>query len=443
MNLQFLYFIMSLKKINSINSTDTNEVLNSDKIRKLRKFRYIASAILLLMLTFYIIAVSYRHQYPWLEWLKAFAEAGMIGGLADWFAVSALFRHPLGIPIPHTAIIPSKKNVIAKSLATFISTNFLSTDNLVSKAQDLKLIDHSIHFLESPENVKKIATSISATLPKLLNTLKEQKTHEAVATHIFTHLKELDPSSSIDKLVDWLLEEERYKTKLSPFLTQLALALSANKEIIDTAARDNAPLAKVPVLRRISQNIAEGMSGKATINIEEALTDASSNPESSVWSTVAEMLQKLQLQLRESQDMQQQLSTLRDQWLNEQNSSVLANNLWDILGKKLANDLDSSNPTSTEEITNIINSLTRSLAGDALLKKKLESFLFQKFQLLMSQISPKVETIIINTVQEWDSHSFSSKLETQVGADLQYIRINGTVIGGILGIIIHTIELLF
>lgn len=434
---------MTQKNSISKNSTDTNEVLNSEKNRKLRKFRYIASAILLLMLAFYILAVCYREQYPGLEWLKAFAEAGMIGGLADWFAVTALFRHPLGIPIPHTAIIPSKKNVIAKSLATFISTNFLSTDNLVSKAQDLKLVDKGIHFLEAPENVEKIASSITAVLPNLLDTLKNQQTHEAVTTQIFAQLKQLDASSTIDKLVNWLLEEERYKSKLSPFLTQLALALSANKEVIDTAARDNAPLAKVPILRRISQSLAEGMTGKAAVNIEEALIDASSNPDSPVWNTVAEMLQKLQVQLKESEDMQQQLNTLRDQWLSQQNSSALANNLWEMLGEKLAIDLDSSNPKSAQEVANIINSLTQSLVDDPALKKKLESFLFQKFQLLISNISPKVETMIIDTVQGWDPHSFSSKLETQVGADLQYIRINGTIIGGILGIIIHTIELLF
>ena len=434
---------MTQKNSISKNSTDTNEVLNSEKNRKLRKFRYIASAILLLMLAFYILAVCYREQYPGLEWLKAFAEAGMIGGLADWFAVTALFRHPLGIPIPHTAIIPSKKNVIAKSLATFISTNFLSTDNLVSKAQDLKLVDKGIHFLEAPENVEKIASSITAVLPNLLDTLKNQQTHEAVTTQIFAQLKQLDASSTIDKLVNWLLEEERYKSKLSPFLTQLALALSANKEVIDTAARDNAPLAKVPILRRISQSLAEGMTGKAAVNIEEALIDASSNPDSPVWNTVAEMLQKLQVQLKESKDMQQQLNTLRDQWLSQQNSSALANNLWEMLGEKLAIDLDSSNPKSAQEVANIINSLTQSLVDDPALKKKLESFLFQKFQLLISNISPKVETMIIDTVQGWDPHSFSSKLETQVGADLQYIRINGTIIGGILGIIIHTIELLF
>ncbi|MDB9742076.1 DUF445 domain-containing protein [Akkermansiaceae bacterium] len=417
--------------------------LNTEKALKLKRHRRVASALLLLMLVLYLLAIYYMEQVPELVWLKAFAEAGMIGGLADWFAVTALFRHPLGIPIPHTAIIPLKKNTIGKSLGTFVSSNFLSPKELTAKSAEFQIIQKACLWLSEEENSHKLAGSITYTLPHALDFLKENQAHQNVAQQIFSSLKKTDAKNGIDQLVDWLLKDERYKTKLSPFLTQIAYALSANKDIIDAAVKNNAPLANVPLVRKISRSIAGGLSGKAAENLEDALIDASKNHDSTVWEAVRDIILKLKDQLQENPEMGEQLNTIKNQWLGDTQSTQLANSLWEKLEKSLDHDLASFEPKSTKQVALLLRGLGNALLKDPELALSLETSVMTQLQPLLTSLSLKVEALIGDTVRGWDSKEFAEKLEVQVGADLQFIRINGTIIGGILGLILHALEGLF
>lgn len=404
--------------------------------------RLAAGGILAIMAGLYIFSRSYQHLWPWLEWVKAFAEAGMVGGLADWFAVTALFRHPLGLPIPHTAVIPREKDRIGAALAQFVRGNFLTANLICKQARDLKLVQRTASWLTGAEHAQKLAGQTLHMLPTALDALEKNDTHKLLTAKLTDQLRTLEPHSISAKLLTWMLSENRYRQLLAPVLAQLASALAHNKKRIETAAGSKAPLTRVPLLGRISRAIAEDISERATGSIESRLIAASEDDTEPLWDIIHEQLLRAREHFETNPELKQQLENIRDEWLENPQNGELAERIWHQVRTSFNKDLTSENPKTVDHLATIIVAAGSSVEQNPELAQKLESTLLEGIEQILEKHGDHIETMIRETIEEWDAQTLMEKFEHQVGPDLQFIRINGTLIGGLVGLALHGIGLL-
>ena len=401
-----------------------------------------AGGILLLMGSLYVLARSYEPQFPQLAWLRAFAEAGMVGGLADWFAVTALFRHPLGLPIPHTAVIPRGKERIGKSFAKFIHGNFLTAERICQQTRELQIVTRMAEWMTQPVNSKKLASQTLHAVPITLDVMEKYSTNQVIMDKLLSQLKGIELHEASAKVIDWLLANQRYRDILAPLPAQLASALVANQDGIDQAAKNNAPLKEIPLLGKLSQSLVKKMSGKVSGNIEDALIAASESPEAPLWDIIGEQLEHFRNHLVTDEALKSELSSIRDQWLSDEKSAELAARLWQQLRSSLDADLASKSPESIQQLSDVIKSLGSSIHGNPELAQNIEKVLLSGINDILTKHGDHLETMIRKTINDWDANTLMLKLENQVGSDLQFIRINGTLIGGLVGVLLHAVGLL-
>ena len=413
--------------------------MTSTQNPRLKRIRLAAGGILAIMAGLYIFSRSYEDQWPSLVWLKAFSEAGMVGGLADWFAVTALFRHPLGLPIPHTAVIPREKNRIGNALAQFVRGNFLTANLICQQAQELKLVQRTARWMTQEEQALKLSSQALHMLPTALDALEKNGTHKLLTTKLTEQLQTLEPHTISSKLLTWMLSDNRYRQLLAPVLAQLASTLAHNKERIETAAGKEAPLTRVPLLGRISRAIAEDMSDRATGSIETKLIAASKDETEPLWDIIHEQILRAKEHVQTNPELKDQLENIRDQWLGNPQSGELAERIWIQIRQSLENDLSSDTPKTVDHLAAIIVATGSSIEQNPDLAEKIESILLDGIEQILDQHGEHLENMIRRTIDEWDADTLMQKLENQVGPDLQYIRINGTLIGGLVGIALHAI----
>lgn len=404
--------------------------------------RLAAAGILALMAGLYIFSRSYQDQWPWLEWLRAFSEAGMVGGLADWFAITALFRHPLGLPIPHTAIIPREKDRIGAALAQFVRGNFLTADLICKQAKELKIIQRTASWMTQPKKAHQLAGQALHMLPTALDTLEKNNTHKIITGKLTEQLRSIELHQISSQLLSWMLSGNRYRQLLAPVLAHLASALASNKERIEEAAGKKAPLTKVPLLGRISRAIAEDFSERTADNIEAKLIAASQDETEPLWDIIHEQIIAARQQFQSNPELKTQLETIRDQWLENPQSGELADRLWSQIRETLQRDLAAETPKSIDHLSSVIIAIGSSVEKNPDLAQKIETTLLEGIEQILTKHGTHIETMIRQTIEEWDANTLMEKLEHQVGPDLQFIRINGTLIGGLVGLSLHGIGLL-
>ena len=414
---------------------------------RMRRTKLAAGSILAAMAGLYVFCRCFQETWPMLEWLRAFSEAGMVGGLADWFAVTALFRHPLGIPIPHTAVIPREKDRIGRALATFVRGNFLTSERICKQVRDLQLVQRMAHWMTSPKQAEKIARQTVGTIPTILDTLENNQSHHFITARLIEQLRTIKPNQVSHKLLGWLLAENRYRQLLAPLLAQIATALVANKERIEQAAGSKAPLAKLPLLGKISKAIAESISERAAGSIGEKLITASQDPTAPLWDMIHEQIVAVQNQLASNPELIKQLDDIRDSLLDSappgSTGNTLTERLWYQLREKLEQDLKRDKPVSIGHLASTIMALGKSIDQDPQLMANIEFLLLDGISRILDQHGKHLETMIRHTVEEWDPDTLIQKLEQQIGPDLQFIRINGTLIGGLVGLALHATGKLF
>jgi len=413
-------------------------MISSEPVKnaRLTKMRLAAGGLLSIMVGLYIFSRSYQSQWPSLVWLRALSEAGMVGGLADWFAVTALFRHPLGLPIPHTAIIPREKDRIGDALARFVKENFLTGQRISQQARELHIVQRIAKKLSHPADAKKLAQQTIHTLPAMMESVEN---HPELTHSIIQQLHNINPATLSSKLINWLLSEKRYRQLLAPLLGQTAMALAQNKSSIESAATKEAPLSKTPLLGAISRAIVGSISERATENLESKLIAASKDPDHSLWDIIHTQLETIREQLSSNPDLQQQLEKIRDEWLSKPKSSDLTTRLWQTLQEKLTHDLARETPHSINHLTSAITSLGNAIHNNPELATNIENTLLDVLSQVLEKHGSHLETMIQQTIAEWDAATLMQKLESQVGPDLQFIRINGTLIGGLVGIALHAL----
>jgi uncharacterized membrane-anchored protein YjiN (DUF445 family) len=408
----------------------------NERSASLGVMRLAAGGLLAAMAGLFLVAMHLQQQAPAWGYARAFAEAALVGGLADWFAITALFRRPLGLPIPHTAIIPRNKDRIADTLGEFVAVNFLAPQVIGAHLQEQDLARALGRQLADRETAHRIAGGLVDALPGIADLLDD----EVVSDFMRRQIAELSRDQRLPALIGGglraLTEGGRHQVLLDAALTEGWRALEENEAAIRAQVRSQTSW----VWRLIS---LDARASDALIGaIETTLQDISRDPEHPARRRVTEIIQNFALELEQSPDLRAHVERFVADVLAHPAVNAYVADLWRSL--KVGARTAATAPAS-ETRTALGDAIMR--VGSALLEDaNVQDSLNRRLRALLVEIADRhgreVGALISQTIRNWDTKTVVAKLEQSVGPDLQYIRINGTLIGGLIGLALHQATLL-
>ena len=395
---------------------------------------WVATTLLLSMAGLFSLCSVFIDLYPWVGAVRSFSEAALVGALADWFAVTALFLHPLGLPIPHTAIIPRNKSRIGKSLGVFVQRNFLSKEAL--EGESLNITGAIARWLELPANRKNIVSRIASVLPKIISSLEEREVKVFVDQQVEDFIRRVDFAKAGAKLFRTLTANGMHEVMLDEVVEQSRGFFRANQEWFGRELREASPWF-VPdfVDRKIFTSIVE----KTEDTFSKALSDKNHELRKRLHGSILIFVEKLET----SDDFQKKGEALKGVLLSSDIFRGYISSLRDAFLQSVKADAQSDTSLLAATIDRILKNFVATTKASPALQHRLDNFMRSVLRSAFGEQSNHVADLIARTIEGWDTKTLVSKLEDQVGNDLQYIRINGTLVGGLVGLFLYYIEKLF
>ena len=388
--------------------------------------------LLLLLLMAVMFLATLNHPAAWAGWVHAFAEAGMVGALADWFAVVALFKHPLGLPIPHTAIIPRRKDELGDAMARFVSDHFLAPPAVRSKLESINLAALGVRWLQSDRGQERLSALVDAGIRWVLQALDEQRVRRFLARLTRQQLASLDLARTLGHTIDWLVRGQRHQDRLTQLLRYAIEVLNANRTLLRERVAEESPW-WVPgfVDDRILRQVLD--------RVELRLLEMSLDPEHELRERFNEWLLQLAEELRTAPEHRRTGERLKRQLIENEELQDYLYGLWVDIAERLAADLDAPDSRTRREIAAAVQRIARELEQDPDMQDWINRWLVDAMVAVVDQNRLQIASLISDTVRTWDGHETSHRVELALGRDLQFIRINGTLVGGLVGLVIHAI----
>ena len=403
--------------------------IDAERRRDLRRMKALALALLVAAAGIYVLTLV-NGGGGWVGYLRAFSEAAMVGALADWFAVTALFRHPLRIPIPHTAIIPKRKDQIGRSLGEFVESNFLTQEVLGERLQQANIGQRLGTWLAEPANAQRAGEALADALKGALEVLDDEEVHHGLEGVARRRIAATPAAPLVGKAIDLTIDGGHHQRLLDAVLVGLGNFLDDNRETFRRRLYEESPW-WVPesIDDRVLDKIYE-VAGRFLVDVR---TDPAHEMRRSVDTRVATLAERL----KHDPDMLAKGETVKDELLDHPDFRAWIESLW--LGAKQGM-IDAANDPESElrvRATTSLQQLGTRLGTEPELQRKVDDWVERAVGYVIERYRSEVGDLIANTVERWDGESTAEKLELQVGRDLQFIRINGTLVGGLAGIVIH------
>ena len=404
-------------------------------LSRLVRMRRLANGLLLAIMVLFVF--SHMWEPPGQDWdihwrfLRAFAEAAMVGGLADWFAVTAIFRHPLGIPIPHTAVIPKNQDRIADAVGRFIADNFLEPSLVAERVKDKDLSEALGKWLAEPAQSTALAGGIVSAIPALLDALDDETVAVFLREQAASTIQGASVAPAFGSVLEALAEQGRHQAILDALLTQGYRLLEENQEMIRDRIRNRSGW----MMRFVS---ADKKVADTVINaVNDLLYEIATQRDHPLRLRLNEMVGEFADNLRGDPELQARVGT----WIQDAAAHPSVTNAmeagWVAFKAALRRDCTSPNGRLRTwlqtALTNLGEGLMREPQVRAALNARLKGLLVE----LAARHGEDVARLVSETIRKWDSQTIVDKLELNVGRDLQYIRLNGTIIGGLVGLVLH------
>ena len=402
------------------------------KRRSLRRHRAFATSLLLLAVAIFIAAREWPHASFATRLLGAAAEAAMVGGLADWFAITALFRRPLGLPIPHTALIPSKKNDIGKSLGAFVRDNFLDPDLLLERLRRENRALQLARWLKEPSSANFIAERILAALPTVFETLDDRQVRIFLGEIARERLHHVDLMRTADAVLEHLIDSGKHLALLDALLEQIEPAMRRNRNVI--AAKVGEFTGRwIPefVDRRLARRLIEAA---------EKWIDAVTKPGDPERLRLDRWLKDALTQLRAQPSYAGMIEDMKQALVNHPALIGALETIWTEIRAEILADLNSPAPKGRLIAAELVQITGRLLEDSPAVQEHLNAAIETA---LIDYITPwrlAIGNFIADRVASWNGRQVAEIIELQVGKDLQYVRVNGTVVGALIGIILFLLN---
>jgi len=404
-----------------------------EKERRLRRMKRIPLMLLLLMVV--LFALTLHRPESWAAWLHAFAEAGMVGALADWFAVVALFRHPLGIPIPHTAIIPTRKDELGEAMARFIAEHFLEPEVVRRKLEGVDLSDHIVRWMKSDTGRESLQDLAVSVLQWALGALSEERIRKFLSRLGRRQLAKISLAPFAGHTIDWLVRDGRHQDILTQMLRYTIVVLNDNRDTIRERVQNESPW-WIPgfIDDRILRQMLE--------RIESQLFEMTLDAEHPLRQRFEEWLEGLSHRLKTSPEHRAWGEELKLQILENDSLQDYLYGLWRELAEGLEKDLSGPDSRVRAGVGNWLENVAAELEQDESVQAWINDWLTGTLVVIVEKNRRQISSLISDTVGSWDGADTSRRVELAIGRDLQFIRINGTLVGGLVGLVIHALSLI-
>ena len=398
---------------------------------RLRAMQRLALALLAVAAVTFVLARIYEPLHPGIGYLRAFCEAALVGGLADWFAVTALFRRPLGLPIPHTAIIPENKDRLGQALGEFVERNFLSPEVVAAKLAEIDGAEVLAGWLTDRARAQAIAVGLTGLLPRLLDALSEEPLRDFFRDKLESALQRIDLAPLAAGLLDTLTAQDRHQGLIDQLVVQAERFLRDAEP--DIRVRVRAKTAWLWQKLGVDEKIADRLIEAA----EEALAEIGRDPSHAWRQRFTQLVRDYIVALRGSEVQQQRAERLKQAVLSYPGLGQYLGGVWDSVRARVRDDAAKDDSTIRANVEDTLMWLGERLRADPVVRDALNGWMRTVLIDVVRSRRNEVAGLIADTVRRWDPRTVSDKVERAIGRDLQYIRINGTLIGGLVGVVLH------
>ncbi|MFW2134945.1 DUF445 domain-containing protein [Chryseobacterium sp. TY4] len=407
---------------------------DSEKKIQLRNYKMLATGLFLLMAITFIIMTIIQKSTPshWVGYIRAFSEAAMVGALADWFAVTALFHHPMGLKIPHTNLIENSKVKIGDNLGNFVVDNFLAPENIRPYILKLKVSGFAGEWIGKEKNQDLFVSEASNILLDILLKLDDKE----VVTFISNKVKDMTASIKVNKLLgnglEYLIQKNDHESLITNLSGQIKTYILQNQQMVEERVeKESYFFVPKSVDRKISEKIVSGLSHY----FEEIEKDQQHSLRKEITSKLLVFADEIKTEVK----WENEFDVIKNEFLNGEKLNEYASDIWLSIKDSVRAELTSETSSLKIYIKKNLSELSQNLQNDEVLQKKIDSWIRLTAYKYILKNTKEAGNLISNTVGNWEGKELSRKLELEVGKDLQFIRINGTIVGGLVGLLIYTV----
>jgi uncharacterized membrane-anchored protein YjiN (DUF445 family) len=403
--------------------------------REIATMRRRATGLLVLAAVVFLAARWFEPSIPWLGFVRATAEASLVGGLADWFAVTALFRHPLGLPIPHTAIVRLQKDRIARILGDFVQHHFLTRDVVSARLRSLDLAHRAAAWLSDPAQAERLARQVAQGAARAVDAVPPEAVTTVLRDATVKGLDAVPAAPMVARVLELVAADGRHLALVDEAVKVVGAAVEANESLIREKIREESP-------RWVPGMVASVVSERVMGGIERFLAEVAQDPSHPVREKFDQAFRDMIERLRTSPETAAKAETIKAQLLGHPMADTAATAAWDTVRRVTAR-WEAAPETAPAALVRTFQQAGEQLLTNPGLKHDLNEFLVDTVAALVEQHRGEVAALIEHTVTQWDPDLAATRVELAVGRDLQYIRINGTLVGGLAGLGIYSFSRLF
>lgn len=409
-----------------------------EKKKQLRKFKLFATGLFLLMAIIFIITTMMQktNDSHWIGYVRAFAEAAMVGALADWFAVTALFHYPLGLKIPHTNLIQNSKERIGDNLGSFVVDNFLAPENIRPYILKLKVSNFVGEWLSKSKNKEFLIQEISEIILNIVRKLDDESVVKFISKKVGEMTSELKINQIVGNGLEYLLEKNEHQKLITNLSKQIKDYVLQNQEMVRERVQKES-FSLIP--KFIDDKIADKITNALSRYFEEVESDQNHALRHEISAKLSVFAEEMKTEDRWKNEFQ----ALKDNFLKEDKLKTYTEDIWQNVKSSIVEELTKEDSIVKDYARKNLDELSSNLQNDEQLQYKIDHWIRVTAYKYILKNTHQVANLISSTVGNWEGKELSEKLELEVGKDLQFIRVNGTLVGGLVGLVIYTIAHFF
>ncbi len=405
---------------------------DAERRRGLRRMRTVALSLLLFAAVVFLLTLD---QDGVLGFVNAGAEASMVGAMADWFAVTALFRHPLGIPIPHTALIPRRKDDLGRGLEEFVGENFLQEDIIRERIAAAEISRRVAGWLGHDVNAARVVDEVAEVAVIALGKVRDEHIVALVNEALVPRFREEPISPLLGGLLSEALKDDLHHGLVDLVLEELHDWLRENPRTVQDVIGERAPW-------WAPDSINERVTARIHLEMVRWVGDIRTEPGHRARVALDSLLRQLADDLLTETSTQERAERLKDRLLDHPAVISSGISLWDALRRALTTSLDDPEGAVRRRLRTELDGFAMRLQDDDALRARLDAMASDAAVFAVDRYGNEVTAVITHTIERWDGREAADRIELHVGRDLQFIRINGTIVGGLVGVVIHTVSVL-
>ncbi|HKO17006.1 MAG TPA: DUF445 domain-containing protein [Gemmatimonadaceae bacterium] len=401
--------------------------------RRLDSMKRRATMLLVAATVIFIVTRILEPRYGWIGIVRATAEAAMVGGLADWFAVTALFRHPLGIPIPHTAIVPTRKDRVGRTLGNFVQKNFLTREVIAGRLRSVQVGLRLAEWVSRPENAHTIAHHAAAALASASQLVSDEDVEAFIDRSVEQRVRSMRAAPLLGRLLSVVTAGNRHQTLLDEALRLTSSAVDDSRTLIRTRVEEETPW-------WVPSAIDEKIYRKIVGAVQRTLIDVRDDPAHPLRSRFDAALRRFIDELNHSPDVAARVEALKEEILLSDATRRFSTSLWGQAKAALQRYAENPDGMAPGTIERALTSFGEAVLADPALLQRLDAFVEDIAMFIVERYQSEVADLISHTVSSWDPEVTTQRVELAIGRDLQFIRINGTIVGGLAGMVIYLLS---